>query len=238
MLNTHTFNRFELKYLVRQRVIPEFLGELAGYLRPDPNATGPWGYPVFSAYWDSDAFALFWEKIEGLKYRRKLRFRRYGDEPFVFIEIKQRTDRTLQKRRARWPLTRTVAAFGPDSDHGPIQPDDPIVSEALVLKHRFRLRPRMAISYRRRAYFGVYEPDLRVTFDHRVLYRATEVDIARPVRSGRDLIDPRLAIMEVKFDERVPTWLGKAVRRHGFQMVRLSKYCSAVDRTYFGNTLT
>ena len=33
-------------------------------------------------------------------------------------------------------------------------------------------------------------------------------------------------------------WLIKAVARHGFQMVRMSKYCNAVDRCYYGGQLT
>ena len=34
------------------------------------------------------------------------------------------------------------------------------------------------------------------------------------------------------------SWLTKAVTRHGFEMVRMSKYCNAVDRRYYGHTLT
>ena len=235
-----SFNRFEIKYVAPHREAQRFVDELQGYVHPDPNCRSEWGYPVHSVYWDSDGLHLFWEKIEGLKNRRKLRFRRYADNSQAFIEIKQRTDRTVQKRRVLWPLDKVLQVFGDgvDTSEQLIQPEDAVASEALVLKHRYQLKPCMAISYLRRAYFGVFESDLRITFDRRVQYLHTELDFRRPFPGGRYLVDPRLVIMEVKFNDRVPVWLAKAVRRHGFQMIRLSKYCTAVDRTHFGNRLT
>ena len=96
-----TMNRYEVKYLVATERVPALIAEWSSYTRPDPHSEGEWGYPIYSVYWDTDDFRFFWEKVEGSKYRRKLRFRRYGSAPEVFIEIKQREDRTLQKRRRK-----------------------------------------------------------------------------------------------------------------------------------------
>ena len=47
----------------------------------------------------------YWEKVDGIKLRRKLRIRPYEtpealtDDTPVFVEIKQRVDRVTQKRR-------------------------------------------------------------------------------------------------------------------------------------------
>lgn len=236
-----TFNRFEAKYLLPQREIPGLVSELDGYVSPDPHGEGAWGYPVSSVYWDSADLAMFWEKIEGIKFRRKLRFRSYGGSGELFVEIKQRLDRTIQKRRARWPIERIRKAFGWGDEAGSSDEeeiDDPIVAEALLLRHSYRLRPRMAIRYRRRAFFGTYEPDLRLTFDTRVQYSSTRLEAERPLETGKYLVDPRIAVMEVKFNERVPLWLLKLIARRELSLVRLSKYCSAVDREFFDSELT
>ena len=45
-------------------------------------------------------------------------------------------------------------------------------------------------------------------------------------------------MLEIKFDDRVPLWLTRMASRHGLQVVRLSKYCTAVDREFFGNRFT
>lgn len=231
-------NRFEIKYLVPHDAAERTIDALQPYTVPDDHAINEWGYPVYSVYWDSPQLSLFWEKIEGLKVRRKLRFRRYAGQADVFVEIKQRVDRTLQKRRTRISEAEVRNWFGDAPGEPKLAPADPVVSEALVLRHRFRLGPRMAISYTRRALYGLYDADLRITFDRRVQYRATDFDIARQFDAGEYVIDPRLVIMEIKFSERVPLWLCKLVSREGFQMIRLSKYCTAVDRAYFQHTLT
>ncbi len=230
-----TFNRFEVKYFLPTRQVPELVAEFADYTRPDPHSLGEWGYPIFSVYWDTSDFQLFWEKIEGVKFRRKLRFRRYGAGSEIFVEIKQREDRTVQKRRFRWPLERVEAVFG----DGTTDPDwagvegEPAAIEAALLIQRLRLRPRMAISYRRRAMFGAFDPELRISLDGRIQYHPTNYSLAEPFETGRYVLDPRVTVLEIKYDHRAPTWLTKAVCRHGLKMIRMSKYCSAVDQQWY-----
>jgi len=234
-----TFNRFELKYLLHWRTAKEFIRALEGYIYPDPHNDDEHGYPIYSLYCDSRGFSLFWEKIEGLKFRRKVRFRRYGNDQDVFLEIKQRVDRTLQKRRVRWPLDQVVQTFCSGSGlNGGAQELDPVAAEILFLWNHYSLEPRMAISYRRRAFFAAFESDLRITFDTRVQYHARDLDIVRPFETGKYLIGPEVVLMEVKFNERVPLWLCKIICKFGLELVRLSKYCSAVDREFFRGQLT
>ena len=231
-------NRFELKYLVSHRQVPELIGALGPYCVPDPHG-GDRGYRVYSVYWDSPRLTFFWEKIEGLKFRRKLRFRTYGDGSEPFIEIKQRIDRTLQKKRVRWPLERITEVFGQDGATLEAEGSaHPVVSEVLCLCSQYDLRPTMAVSYRRRAFLGAFEPDLRITFDTRVQYHAGELDLANPFEVGRYVVDPRLAIMEVKFNHHVPIWLISLVAQFGLTVKRISKYCTAVDLDRFGGQHT
>lgn len=234
-----TLNRFEVKYLVPTRALPELSAELGDYVVPDPHSGGTQGYGVFSIYWDSPQFRFFWEKVEGLKCRRKLRFRRYLGSDEVFIELKQRQDRTVQKRRTVWSVERTARAFG---DGGRLDwdeaADDPVAAEAMALTQRLRLFPRVGILYRRRALFGAFDRELRVTFDSRLQYRTAGLDIARPFDTGKYLLDPRATVMEVKYDHRAPVWLTKLARRHELHIIRLSKFCSAIDREYYEHQLT
>ena len=233
-------NRFEHKYLVPQKLVPDLFQAFRHYTQLDPHSPDERGYRVYSVYWDSPRLAFFWEKIEGVKVRRKLRFRLYGDQPDVFIEIKQRIDRTLQKRRVRWSLDQVLATFGDDGAlvEAHEGSTNPVVNEVLLLCHQFNLRPTIAISYRRTPLFGVFEPDLRVTFDTRVQYHRSELSLQTPFESGKYIIDPRIAIMEVKFNHHVPLWLIRIVERFNLTVTRMSKYCSAVDREYFGGQLT
>ena len=230
-----SFNRFELKYLVPQSRAAEFTRDLATHAQRDPHA-GERGYDIWSLYWDSPELRYFWEKLDGEKYRRKLRFRRYAGGDDVFVEIKQRIDRTVQKRRTRMKVADALALFG----RGAIDAEreaaagDPVLQEALVLCREHRLAPKAAIRYRRDAWFATFEPDLRVTFDTRLQYDARELDLAQPFVEGRWLLDPALCVVEIKFNHRVPLWLVTLVQKHDLVAIRFSKYCAAVDDADFG----
>jgi hypothetical protein len=215
------------------------VAELAAYLVPDPHCPDAEGYPIYSVYADSPAHTFFWEKVEGIKYRRKLRFRRYGESPEAWLEIKQRIDRTLQKRRVRWPVERVEETFfqGHPGERAEEEARDRVESEVFFLWRHYGLRPTMGISYRRRAFFATAGSDLRLTFDHRVQYHPADPDLRRP-DAGRALVPPELAILEIKYDHAVPLWLCAAVQRFELKMIRLSKYCSAVDRAHYGAQLT
>lgn len=236
---TATLNRFEVKYLVATRRVPDFLRELGEYTTPDPHDLAGRGYGILSIYWDTADWRLFWEKVEGLKFRRKLRFRRYGDSKDVMIEVKQREDRTVQKRRASWPLARLREAFPvggrPNWD---AVGEDPVGTEAVLMIERLHLAPRMAVLYRRRALFGAFDPELRITLDSRIQYSTTALDLGQPLETGKYVMDPRVTVLEVKYNHRAPVWFSKVARRHELSMVRMSKYCTAVDKAFFGHQLT
>ena len=231
-----TFNRYELKYLLDDARASALIADLGTHCVPDPHS-GERGYTIHSIYWDSPDLRFFWEKLDGEKYRRKLRFRRYEDgTDNVFVEIKQRIDRTVQKRRTLWSLERTLALFDQGEIDTALEYDvrDAVVQEALFLCRFHRLAPKMAIRYRRRALFARFEPDLRITFDTRLQYEARELDLVRPFETGKYLLEPRLCVLEIKYNHRVPTWLIALVQKHGLEVVRFSKYCAAIDREYFG----
>ena len=229
-----SFNRFELKYLTTVESARAFAADIGTHAQRDPHS-GERGYDIYSLYWDSPEHRYFWEKLDGEKYRRKLRFRRYATGDDVFVEIKQRIDRTVQKRRARMGVSDALALF----DRGAIDPvreadvDDAVLQESLVLCREHRLAPKVAIRYRREAWFATFEPDLRITFDTRVQYDAQELDLARPFVEGRWLLDPGLCVTEIKYNHRVPQWLVALVQKHGLAAVRFSKYCAAVDAADF-----
>lgn len=231
----HALNRFEVKYFVPTREVPDLLEAFGPYTAADPHADPERGYPVFSVYWDTPDLRFFWEKLEGVRYRRKLRFRRYDDSNVVHVEVKQREDRTLHKRRLKWPLDRAIRVFGPGGsgvDWSEVG-DDPVATEVALMIERLRLRPTFGVRYRRRPLVGRFDRSLRITIDSRLMYRPAPLDLAVPFEVGRYIVDPRVSVLEIKYDHRVPRWLTKLICRRGLKIVRMSKYCAAVDRHLF-----
>ena len=229
-----TFNRYELKYLVDEPVLARLRPELQARLDPDPH--GDLGsYPVWSRYYDTYDLRCYWEKIDGIRFRRKLRLRHYGpphelslDTP-TWVEIKQRINRVTQKRRARLPYEQAIALCAGRAIDGCVPGDEAVVEEVQRLVGDFDLRPSTAIGYTRDAFVGREEDaGLRVTFDVRVRARDRDLDLSVD-GENRFIIHPDLCVLEVKVNERVPYWLTELIARTNLQLVRISKYCQSVD---------
>src|SRR2546421_3460447 len=95
--------RYELKYLVPERVALQVRDFVAAYLEIDEyGATLPnLSYPVHSLYLDSDDLTLCQRTINGDKNRFKLRLRFYDNrkEAPIFFEIKRRMNSIIAKQR-------------------------------------------------------------------------------------------------------------------------------------------
>src|SRR5690242_15029689 len=102
------FNRFELKYILPVSLCARLIDELKHHIAPDSHG-GDAGYPLVSLYYDSPRLDCFWAKVEGIRFRRKVRLRIYPGDDITrvttgSVEIKQRINKTVQKRRLELPL--------------------------------------------------------------------------------------------------------------------------------------
>ncbi|GAB3146128.1 hypothetical protein GCM10027290_27260 [Micromonospora sonneratiae] len=230
----HAFNRYEVKYLVDAAMVPVLRDELANRMDRDSHGVDG-GYGVWSVYYDTTQLRFYWEKIEGLRFRRKLRVRHYGDrfsigdDTTVYVEIKQRVNRVTQKRRIALPyhLARQLCDGRKMIEHAPGQ--QAFAEEVLGLVSGLDLRPVAMTGYQRQAFIG-RESDLglRVTLDHRVRGRDRDFHLGAD-SENRLIIPPSKSVMEVKANERVPYWLTDLAARSNLSVVRVSKYCQSVE---------
>ncbi|MBA4337010.1 vacuolar transporter [bacterium] len=229
------FNRFELKYVLSIENARKFAQAVKSFLNVD--SYGEKGkYAITSLYYDSPDYRFYWEKMEGIKFRRKLRIRYYEkkepltNEDPVFVEIKQRTDRVTQKRRAKLSYKDAIKLCNkgimPDS-YDP--KDKATLQEVQSMVLLYRLRPTIITSYFRQAYIGTeYDLGLRITFDTNVRYRDVDLDLTSK-NIGKFMIRPTLSVMEIKANESIPYWLTEMIGEHNVPLVRVSKYCQAID---------
>ncbi|MBZ6288542.1 polyphosphate polymerase domain-containing protein [Streptomyces olivaceus] len=231
----HAFNRFELKYLVPVGQAAAIRDELAE--RMDRDAHSPvGGYGVWSLYYDTPRLRFYWEKIEGLKFRRKLRIRHYGgldgvtDDSPVCVEIKQRVNRVTQKRRITLPYgTARQLCDGREAvDHS--EREGAFVQEVLDLVVRLDLRATAITGYQREALVGRgSDTGLRVTFDRRVRGRDRDFHFGTPTPENRFTVPPHMSIMEIKVNERTPHWITDLAARRNLNLVRVSKYVQSIE---------
>lgn len=231
----HRFNRYEIKYLMPESALPELRKRLSSRMSVDSN-TGGKPERISSVYYDARDLRFYWEKIEGIRFRRKLRIRIYGEPAAIsedseaFVEIKQRTNRVTQKRRVSLPYrhARMLCAGWPLPAGAPlVRPA--FGNEVLTMVTSLDLRPTAVTTYLREPYIGIdADIGMRITLDHRVCGRVRDFDLSLDTEN-RFLIPQHLAIVEIKANERVPTWFTDLAAELELTTVRISKYCKAIE---------
>ena len=155
-----SFNRFEFKYVVPRSAAHALRDDLQGYAHPDPHS-GTRGYPIQSVYWDSPALTFFWEKIDGEKYRRKLRFRQLPGTPTT--SLWRSSSASIVRSKSGECAGPSNARVAPCSTYGArstrcsrAEVDDPHRhGGALPVPLRTACEPKMKPSaYHRKAFFG------------------------------------------------------------------------------------
>jgi len=228
------FNRYELKYVLRFEEYQRVRDELAQFMQVDEHADAQGGYSISSLYYDSRELDCYRNKLDGVKYRRKLRVRTYMNSKSDngFVEIKQRINRTVQKRRIVLPIQDAYAICAGDQVclEGRDEVDHRTADEAHFLVRAMNLRPQCIITYRRFAFVGGrYDLGLRVTFDIMLKYRTIELDLSRR-GPNHFFLPPDICIMEIKANERVPIWLTAFLGKHECKFSRISKYCLGMSQ--------
>lgn len=232
------FDRFEIKFLVSKAQREKILDVACSRLAPDEFSGGGTTYPVVSLYYDSPERDCYWEKLQGVKSRRKLRVRCYGGNggsipPTFFIEVKHKFEGRGVKRRVGLPRDVALSIGRGEPVELPL-PDHErrIIEECLGLVRHRRFQGVCVLRYDRQAFEGLEEDsDLRITFDQGVCFRMHNLDLrADDRRFEHFLIHRDQTIMEVKVTRAVPYWLMRLVSQAGCRPVGFSKYCSALHQ--------
>jgi SPX domain protein involved in polyphosphate accumulation len=231
--------RYELKYLLRRDQVKLLVAELHQTLRLDAHVGELGTYPITSLYYDTPDYKAYWDKLDGHRSRRKVRVRVYGDttitpETPAYLEIKQRINKLMRKRRVALPYGDAVNfdgyyELGLARGHA----DQALVHEAYYLYRTLQLRPTCVVTYDRMAFEGdARAPDLRITLDTNLRGRIHDLSL---LSTGsvvdRQVLGPEYAVLEVKANHNVPRWVAQLTARHRCTFYRISKYCMALERT-------
>ena len=213
------FARYEKKYLLTRAQRDVLMARIAPYLRADR-------YPVYTIcnlYYDTADYRFIRASLEKPVYKEKLRVRSYGvpgETDSVFVELKKKFDGVVYKRRvtAELPLVEPFLAGLLDQDAF-----GQIGREIEWFQRCNRTAPRVFIGYDREAYAGLDDPELRVTFDTRLRWRGTALDLARGDH-GQLLLPEDTVLMELKLPGACPLWLSHALSELALYPTSFSKY--------------
>ena len=227
--------RHEWKHEINNSDLMALRSRLSVVMKPDKN--GDRGrYKIRSLYFDNLNDKALREKMDGVNRREKFRLRYYNDDTsFILLEKKSKVNGLCSKEKVRiseeiaGALAEGDTSFmsepgrisGPGGIPGEIHP----LLQEFCMKMRIQgLRPKTIVEYTRQAY--VYGPgNVRVTLDYGIRTGITGTDFLNPkavmIPAGN-----APAILEVKWDEFLPSVIRDAVQLKQCRTTAYSKYAA------------
>lgn len=231
-----SFARYEFKYLLGTALCEQIESEVSHFMRYDGFVHPEFGnrYPVKSLYFDNAVASNYYEKIDGVKTRRKFRIRTYTDDPKeespVFLEVKGRHIERTYKSRVRIGRDQ-VELFTKNLDCSFLLSTFPgvdLIESFIYDSIRKTVRPAVLVDYMRRPYTSDYDRNFRATFDsHLTAVACGELFPSSGVRRMECL--PGYTVLEIKFDRRIPAWFHRVLQSYNLRRLSISKFCTGME---------
>lgn len=236
------FDRYELKYYIRATDFPGIARYLSAFMTPDSFCAELEGgyYNVNSLYFETHNFHCYRQKFDGLHERRKFRVRFYEDNASdVFFEVKKRRDCFTLKDRIKLSLGGyrfEEIVERPDVLAQALGSDVLEDSEFFYFLHKLHLRPLLWVGYKRTAFVGKVNKDIRLTFDKElggISYHGRRLGHGDLINPGPHSLYPKI-IMEIKFRRSMPYWLEMFIKEMNINHTSISKH-SLIFEKCIGN---
>ena len=212
--------RHEYKQSIETADLAALRQRLSALMQPDSFSCGG-KYEVRSLYFDNLFDKALIEKINGVNYREKFRIRLYnGDTSFIRLEKKSKTGELSSKQSAilTYEQADSLARGASVRDSG-----SALLDELALKMDTQRLKPKTIVDYTREA-FVFPAGNVRVTLDYNIRTGLNAVDFLDnscvTVPASADII------LEVKWNEFLPSFIAQAVQLGSIQTSSFSKYAA------------
>lgn len=229
--------RYEIKYNIPNDLIPIVREYVHDYTMLDPHILKMKKdhYTVRSIYFDTPAFDFYYEKLDGLKVRKKIRVRAYNQENgYAFLEIKRKYVNCVFKERTKLLLLHIKQLLNEPGDYSLDSFQDNHKERLVTGKFLYNLLKRglvatLLVVYEREAYVGLTNDHSRLTIDTNVR-TGFYPDIKDLFNySNFTFVTSRSSILELKFNQFMPQWMRNLTRELNLRHEPISKYCMGID---------
>lgn len=223
---TEIFRRVEKKYLAPMDTYRELLPQLSRVMVPDRYNKDGQMYTISNLYYDTEDSYFIRTSLEKPYYKEKVRMRSYGvpePEETVYLEVKKKIGGVVSKRRSGIKLEDAYQFM----DEGILRPgigkNKQVLREIQVILESRPLVPKTYLAYDRVAFFHPEMKSLRITFDHNIRARRTDLHLESGCH-GNLLLRDSFCVMEVKTEGALPLWLTQLLTEYQLTPASFSKY--------------
>lgn len=220
------FNRCEKKFLITTDIYNKLSKYILEYMNADTYNKDNQFYNIANIYYDTIDDELIRKSNEKPLYKEKLRLRSYGIpnlEDKVFLEIKKKYKGIVNKRRTNIILKDAYEYIEKGTiKRSPIM-NKQVCDEIDYMLKKYKLYPKVYLSYDRKAFFCKEDDDFRLTFDTNIRTRRENVGLEYG-NYGELLLEPNMWIMEMKASKGIPIWFSKLLSEYKLYPQSVSKY--------------
>lgn len=224
-----TVLREEKKYLITYENYISSNHYLSKVLHPDIH-NGINGYMIRSLYFDTLNSDDFYNKVDGLELRRKIRLRIYDpDDNYAYLELKQKQGNYQKKESLKLTKEEAIRLIHLDYDVL-LTKNDKFASEMYTIMSREHYVPKAINQYRRKAYV-LEENSTRITFDSDIRGTETSFDLFDKNLLLNPIFDQNHVVFEVKYNGFLLSYVKDLINSIDRIQTPVSKYCLARTNT-------
>lgn len=236
----HKFSRYERKILLTQEQKLHIQSFLEKHMLYDMYSKDGIPYQIYNYYLDTNDYEIIRHSLSKPTYKHKIRMRYYddshADNKQVFLEIKSKMNRLVNKRRIELDLLEANKyLLNQEKPNLKDYISQQIFKEIDYLIHATQVSPKTYIQYERIAYEDP-KSDLRITLDSNLLYQSIGQN-NQLIGEKLELIPPEYYLMEIKSAQNFPLWLVNYLTSQSLFSHSFSKYGSAFQHYIQGGSI-
>ena len=208
----------------------------------DPNADKNVNkkYFVRSLYFDTPDYSNFYEKVDGIKLRKKFRIRSYSSKKNgskVFLEMKGRKNQKTYKLRTLIE-SEHLDSFIEKKDLFSLlefySKNNKVVNDFVYESYKKNIEPKVVIDYNRRPYINKFGLLFRLTFDTD-LKTFSGKDIFNENNNNFKECSSGKTILELKFERSIQPWFHRIIQNYNLMRLSISKFAIGMEKNGFGS---
>jgi hypothetical protein len=225
-IKADTIYRFELKYLISNYEYNFLKSLLKSVMTLDLNCSDDDMYRVRSLYFDTLDNTDMYDKLSGIKDRKKVRLRLYNlDDKLIKLEMKNKKNNYTYKETLQ--ISNTTGKEIINGNYKSFYNNKTHMSTKFYNYFALnKIKPKVIIEYLREAYIYSFS-NIRINFDKEIKASYYTSDIYNRNLTFVPIIKPDLIILEIKYKDFIPIWLKKILLSAKVSRTSFSKYLIA-----------
>jgi len=196
--------RNEIKFVINASSAEILKNKLSLLMEVDVNSSlEDNSYLIRSLYFDDIYSNAYYEKIDGVEYRKKYRIRLYNNDcNFIRLECKYKHENKTSKDQIL--IDKSICDKIIEGNIEELDISSNNLLSKFVIDYRLKsLRPSVVVDYKRLAYTYPVS-DVRVTFDSKIRSGMYNYNLYDKELDTYKVLDDNQVVLEVKFNEILP----------------------------------